>query len=316
MTAMLMILTKVVSIFGLILVGFGAYRLNILGDSSVPVITSLLMNITCPCLLINSMYTKEFSDDLLGTSVVVMVLTAVFYAMASVATYGFLKLFNVKPREQWGGYIPAVAATNSGFMGFPITKALFGNDMLYLMIMGNIILNVYLLGIVPSVLGDGVDQKFSLKKFAKNFFNPIMIAIIIGGVMMAFQVKPPQVLDEIFTMLSDVTIPISMVLVGLHLGPTKLISILKRDVMLVSLFSMIVLPLITFLIMHPISGISVDMKIIMILTAAFPTAVLCVVVADQTGRDAGLMSQIVSLTTLISVVTVPITAMALTALYL
>ena len=53
---MALIIGKVASIFAVMLVGFIAYKTGALGDDAVKPLTSILMNMACPCLIISSLY--------------------------------------------------------------------------------------------------------------------------------------------------------------------------------------------------------------------------------------------------------------------
>ena len=85
--------------------------------------------------------------------------------------------------------------------------------------------------------------------------------------------------------------------------------------MIISLFAMIVIPALILLLVYPLGLITDSVKIIVVMTAALPTAVLAAIIAEQYGKNSILMSELVSLTTLFSVVTIPITALILEMLY-
>ena len=177
---MLLIIGKVVSIFAIMLVGFIAYKVGVLGDDAVKPMTSILMDIACPCLIISSLYAREISDSMLSDTIAVMVGTMLFYIVSSVLTYVLVRTLKLGNKEETGVYIAAVAATNNGFMGFPIIKALYGGDMLYLMVMSNMILNVYLMWMEPSILTIGSGKKVSAKDLLKTLKSPLVISLAIG----------------------------------------------------------------------------------------------------------------------------------------
>jgi len=226
---MLVIASKVASIFIVMLVGFVIYKAGLLGDDVVPPLTSLMMNVTCPCLIISSLYSKDVSPSLFGETVSVMVCVLLFYIISSALTYLFVRIIKLGNREDIGVYIVAVAATNSGFMGFPIVKALYGNDMLYLMVMGNIMLNVYMMWMEPYILTIGSGEKVSAKNLFDGLKTPIVISMLIGFVMMIFHIRPEGVIDETMTMIGDITIPMSMILVGIRLGSVKFGEIINKN---------------------------------------------------------------------------------------
>lgn len=312
---MLVIASKVVSIFIVMLVGFVIYKVGALGDDAVRPFTSLMMNLTCPCLIITSLYSKEVSPSLLGETVSVMVCVFLFYIISSALTYLFVRTAKIGNKEDIGVYMVAVAATNSGFMGFPIVKALYGNDMLYLMVMGNIMLNVYMMWIEPSILTIGSGTKVSAKNLLDGLKTPLVISMLIGFAMMILHIRPEGVIDETMTMIGDITIPLSMILVGIRLGAVKYREVISRNNIIISLFAMIIVPALILLLVHPMGFIADSVKIIVVMTAALPTAVVSVIIAEQYGKNSVLLSELASLTTLISVATIPAMALILEMLY-
>ena len=312
---MLVIASKVLSIFILMLVGFVIYKAGVLGDDAFKPITSLLMSVTCPCLIVSSLYSKEVSKSMLGETISVLVCVMLFYLISSALTYLFVRITKLGEREDIGVYIAAVAATNSGFMGFPIVKSLYGNDMLYLMVMGNMMLNVYLMWMEPSILTIGTDAKASAKDMIRTLRTPLVLSIILGIVLMLLHIRPTGVIDEAVVMIGEVTIPISMIMVGMRLGAVNFKEIISRDNIIISLFAMIVVPALILLMIHPIGIITDNVKVIVVMTAALPTAVLAAIITEQYGKNSVLMSELVSLTTLMSVGTIPVTALILELLY-
>lgn len=312
---MFVIIGKVVSIFAIMLVGFVSYKLGVLGTDAVRPLTALLMNISCPCLIVSSLYSKELSSSMIGDTVAVMLCVMLFYIISSVLTYFFVRFAKIGNTADRGVYIVAVAATNSGFMGFPIIKSLYGSDMLYLMVMGNMMLNVYLMWMEPSILTIGTDSRASVKDVLKTLKSPLVLSIIVGFVMMFLHIRPEGIVNETIVMIGDITIPLSMILVGIRLGGVRFGEIISKYNVLISLFAMIPIPVLTLLVLYPMGFISNEAKIIIIMTAAMPTAVVAAVVAEQFRKNSLLLSEIVSLTTLISVATIPLTAIVLEMIY-
>lgn len=312
---MLLIIGKVTSIFAIMLVGYIAYKIGIVGDDAIKPLTSVLIDIACPCLIISSLYSKEVSGSMMGDTIAVMAGTMIFYIVSSLLTYLFVRAVKLGDKRDTGVYIAAVAATNNGFMGFPITKALYGGDMLYLMVMSNVMLNVYLMWMEPSILTVGSGKRVSARDLLDSFKSPVVISLVIGIVMMLLKIRPEGIVDETITMIGDITIPLSMILVGARLGSVKVREIISRENLIISLFAMAVIPALVILALQPLGFISVDVKKIIIMNAALPTAVFAAVITERYKKNSLLMSELVSLTTLMSVATIPAAAIIIEMLY-
>lgn len=313
---MLVVFGKVLAVFAMILIGFMVNRLKILSDEAIPHITSLMLYITAPCMALSSIYSKELSSEVIKATLQSMGGAAVFFILATFLAFGIVKLFKFTPSEDLGVFIVAIVTINSGFMGFPVTKAIFGDDIFYLMVMHNILLSLYMYGIVPALLNIGSKTKVHPKQVLKSMCNVCVIAVIAGVIMLVLGIKPPAIADEVIQSLSSATIPISMLIVGMQLGSSSIKSILKNKYMMITnMVSMILIPMLTFLIVDQMDFLFVDVKVVLVFASAFPTAVAPVAIAEQEGKNGQALAEIVSLTTFTSLITIPLIAAFLMSYY-
>lgn len=315
---MLLIFGRVFGIFSLIFVGYITYRLGIFGDNAKDTLTKLLLYITAPCMAAYSIYSKELSDKLVQSTVQVLIVETLYYALGVVFAFLIVKFFKFEPVSQWGVYIAAMIATNNGFMGFPVTEAIFGDDIFYLLVMINIPTCVFFYGVMPMVLNIGRKNSGSnWKSNLKLMLNPAMFGITIGVLFMLIQYRPPEAIDSVVKYLSDATIPISMLVVGVQLGESRLREIIKdKFVNMASIMSMVLIPLITFLSVHFVPFLNDDVKLIIVFSSIFPTAVVTAAISVQQNIEGNKAAEIVSITTAISLATIPISAAILSYFYL
>ena len=115
--------------------------------------------------------------------------------------------------------------------------------------------------------------------------------------------------------IGEISIPLSMLVVGIQLSDSNFKKIIvKRDLFVSSLAKEILMPALTLLAVYCLP-IHEMVKITLVLSAAMPTAVALVSVATLEGRNATLASEGVALTTLFSVITIPVTVFVLQALF-
>lgn len=315
---MLLIFGRVFGIFSLIFVGYITYRRGIFGKDAKDTLTKLLLNITAPCMAAYSIYSKELSDKLVQSTVQVLIVETLYYALGVIIAFLIVKFLKFDPVSQWGVYIAAMIATNNGFMGFPVTEAIFGDDIFYLLVMINIPTCVFFYGIMPMVLNIGrKNSEGNWKSNLKLMLNPAMFGITIGVIFMLIQYRPPEAIDSVVKYLSDATIPISMIVVGVQLGESNLREIIKdKYVNITSIIRMIIIPIITFLAVHFIPFLNEDVKLIIVFSSIFPTAVVTAAISVQQNIEGNKAAEIVSITTAISLVTIPISAAILSYFYL
>lgn len=317
---MLIIFERILAIFIMILIGYAANRAGILPDSSRKHLTNLMIYITAPCMAAESIYSKELSPEVVTATWQVIIGAAVYFVIITVFAYVFIRALKFKPKKEWGVYVVAITCINSGFMGFPVTKAIFGDDLFYLMVMHNIIAVFYIWSITPMLLNIGTEKGEGGKsRFAENIkamFNPCTFGIIIGVIMLIFGIKPPTAVDEVVASLSDATVPVSMIIVGVQLGSSHIIEMLKnRYIFLVNIAAMIISPVLTFLIVEQFDFLQTGVKVILIFASVFPTAVVPAAIAEKMGKDPTRLAEIVSVTTAFSLITIPLISAFLMGYY-
>lgn len=314
------IVGKVVAIFLIIAVGLAANKIGVLPTESKKYITDLLILITTPCMVLTSISSKELTDDTMSMTLLTLGLAICLHIFCVVLGYFLFKyILKVKPQEDLGAYVYSFGSFNSAFMGFPITLALFGQEILYLMVVLNSILCFYMYTFGPILLqiGSGCERKneANLQKILSTLKNPNTIAITIGLIMLFSGLHLPETLFNCMDSLGSATVPLSMLVVGIQLGESNLKAILKnRNMVITSLLKVFVLPVIVFLILNwmPIDD---SIKLCVVFSTAFPAAVAIVSVAAVEKKNAGLLAELTAFTTALSVASIPICAMLLTWYY-
>lgn len=335
-----LIIEKILAIFLLMATGFGVGKLKVLPKDSNATLNVLLIKVITPCMILSSITSKELTDDTLSMTLQTFAGSVVFFAAAGVLGYFFAKhLLRVRPSSNIGVYTFAFASINTGFMGFPVTLALFGQDIFYLMVMQNVILTVYLYSAGPLILRLGCESSealpagaadtasavetsgaagggSALKSFFKSFWNPNAVASVISLAMLFAGLHLPTVIFEPVQTLGDATIPLSMLLVGLQLSESNIADLIKNGKILAfSLGKMLILPVLTFFAVNWLP-LAVSVKICLIFAAVFPAAVVVAPVTAMENKNSLAAAELIAITTLLSVGTIPLFATLLIQFYL
>lgn len=314
---MVTILSKIASIFLIMGVGFFLNRANILPSSSNKYFVDLLMFVTTPCMILSSVTANEFDENMKSATVEVLLCGIGFFVVLFLLGYVFLKkIIKVKPADDLGVYILSFSTVNNGFMGFPITNAVFGGNILYLMVIHNICLTVYMYSAGPFILNmHSGRSKFSFKKLLKTFCNPSTIFSLAAVAMLFLGWKLPNMINETVSLIGDITVPLSMMVVGMQLGDSNIRRIVKnKDLLILSLFKMFAVPVIIFFIMN-LLPVDNTVKVAITFASAFPTAVVASAIAMMEKKNSLLAAEIIALTTLISLACIPACAVFLHTYY-
>ncbi|MEE3405305.1 MAG: AEC family transporter [Acutalibacteraceae bacterium] len=316
---MLLIFSKVLVVFIYIGVGLIANRLKVLPEESVKHFISLVMGITVPCLVISSITGQDLNGDMYRNTILTLLLTTlVLIVTAFATTFVSDRIFPWKDQQDRNVLASAMTGCNAGFMGLPIASAVFGELVFYYLVIQNIANNLYLFVMSLAQLHHRESEKSSksLSEKLKPLVNPTSVATIVSLIMLFAGIHLPEYAMDIVTTLGDITIPLSMILVGVQLGGADFKKLIADKALLItSVMKLIAVPALALLILTPMP-VDPVVKLTVLLGMCFPSAVIGVAVAAQENKNPQLMAEAVAITTLLSLITLPVWIMIITRLYL
>lgn len=313
---MLSVFLKILSIFCMVGIGFIASKKNVLPMESNKYLVNLILVITNPCLILSSMGSQTLSDDIIRQTWEILAGSVVFFLLSSAVAFFIVKAMRYNPAEDQGVMMVIITAINSGFMGFPVTKSIFGDHFFFLMVIENVILNIYLFSLSVVQMNYGHQKSRSLKEVFRPLLNMCTFSVVIGLVIMITGFKISGQLFDFLDTIANATVPVSMIVVGIQLANSDLLKMMKNTRLIIAcLCNVVVIPALTFLAVNWLPLMN-ESKLILIFAAAFPCAVITVAISSKEGRNSALMAEGVAMSTLFSLATLPVVAMGLMALYL
>jgi len=192
----------------LMLIGFIIFRIRIINRYGVTGLTSLLVNVTLPCLIISSMQIPV-SQDLVNDMITIFTIEVVLYGISLLCAL-IIPWFIKGSSHERGVFRFMLFFSNLGFMGYPVCEALFGPESLFYVSIVNMPFGflVFTIGIV--MLRPDIGRDFNLKKI----INPGFIASIIGLVLFLLNLQIPSPCYDALLMLGSTTSPLAMVVIG------------------------------------------------------------------------------------------------------
>lgn len=305
-------LQQMIVLLILMIVGYVCYKIGIITEESSKKLSAIVVNVANPCLVLESGLSenKVPGEELVTTLLIVVVMYSLLLLVAS-----FLpRLLRVK-KESRGAYRAMTVFTNLGFMGFPVLSAMYGTSALlyaaFFMIPFNALIYTY--GISALTVSGTENEssqkpKRSLKQTLGRILNVGVIACILAILLYFFQLPVPQFLKTSITHLGNLTAPLSMMVIGASLAAIS-IKELFLDVRLL-VFALIKLLVIPGLFMMGVCcfvepGVLRGVCLVMVAT---PVASMTAMLAQQSNGDYETASKGVALTTILSVVTLPLLA--------
>lgn len=312
---MSLIITKIATIFVMVFIGYMALKLGAVKEEANEYLINLMLNITGPCMLVTSIADKDLNESMVTATIEMIIGMIVFFIVGYFISIGIVRMMKV-PREDEGLATMMMTSKNTGFMGFPVAKGAFGNEGLYFMVLSNIMMNIYIYSFGIAQVNSGGNRKVSLGETIKSVINPCSVAAITGVVLLFLQVKIPDFISEIMVPMGNATIPVSMIALGIQLGKSNLKEIIRNGKLaLMCIVSLTVIPAMTFLAVNWLP-LYPFVKLTLIYGAAFPSMVMVIAISEKEKLNTRFAAETVALTTLFSVVTLPVTTILLSMIYL
>lgn len=283
-----------------IAVGFAANRLGILGGETDQKVSKLLLCLTLPAMLVGSVCT---GDALPETSVVLGTLgvAVVFYSLEFAFVLAVPPLLGGTPGQK-GVWRYTLAFPNVAFIGYPVVTALFGSEALFYAVILVLPFNLMTFTLGPLLLTGA--KRFSLRQM----FSPCVVASILALGLALLRLRPPEIVGEALSFVGNITVPLSLLFVGSLLAGIPLGRMLASPrLWILTAVRLLVLPAVLCFLLRWMGTESLILGVAVI-QMAMPTAMNGSLLCMEYGGDAECMAQITFVSTLASIVTIPILA--------
>ena len=294
---MLTVISKVGVMLLLILVGYVVSKRGMLTDRGTSEVNTLLLQIVTPCLIVNSFLTSE--DSLSAGELLLSVGTS---ALAIGLSILLSRCFFRKAPEGRKKVLQFAAAfSNSGFMGLPLVEGIVGSKGVMYGSFFIVVFNIFCWTYGFRMMSGG--QKMSLKVL---LMNPGIIGLVFGLPIYFLDLHLPAVLSEPVGFLAALNTPLAMLVVGSYIAKVELhsfisdLAVYKSAALRLLLAPGIFLGLLLLIRPEP------NLFVTSVIQAACPAAANTVLFSVQYKRDSALASKTVAVSTVLSIITIPL----------
>lgn len=296
------LLTKLALFVAVILIGmFGAKKKIFKADFNRG-LTWLVLNVLLVCSIISSVISMDASSLSAGELGMILLFDIVCYAVLYLVSGVLVRLLPVD-QEKAPQLELLMSTVNTLFVTLPVVETIYGAKGAFIVALGCIPFNVILFTYGIARLRGGSAGGFRLK----DILSTPLIATLFAIGLFALRVPVPTPVRSILSSVASATVPMSMLLVGSSLGNVELKGALRDKSMLLLLAERFVLaPLVMFFVMKLICPDEM-LRNIMVITAATPSAILVAALSMQTGKGGEYSSEGILITTLLSMVMIPLT---------
>ncbi|ANZ62482.1 malate transporter [Secundilactobacillus paracollinoides] len=199
--------------------------------------------------------------------------------------------------------------SNTVFVGLPVNVALFGEakSLPYILVyyMANTTI-FWTLGVYLIQRDGQGDYKFSLSQTLKKIFSPPLLGFMVGVVLVLLKIQLPQFIMADLNYVGGLTVPLSMIFIGIAVANVSLHDLTLTRANLGILFGrFIAAPALMALLVLP-TGMPIMMKQVFIIQSAMPVMTNAPVVSKLYGADSSFAAVMVTETTLMSLLVIPI----------
>lgn len=304
MIDLMSVIEKMVMLLLMIAAGYLANKTKIMDETSNQKISSLVVNITAPLLILSAVVGGTTGTK--SEAIFVLFLAFALYAGLGIISLLIPKLFRVAPNQK--GLIRFMTIfPNVGFMGFPVIQAVFGKEALFFASLFNLAFNILVYTYGVHLIQMDIDGPKEAKKGQwKKLINPGTVGALLALAIFLLDIKLPTVLADTCTTIGNVTTPLAMLVIGSTMAcvPPREVF-LDAKVYLFSILKTIVLPAIIWILCRPILKNPLILGILVIISA-MPCANIGVMFSIEYGADTKMATKYVVLSTLVSFISIPI----------
>lgn len=297
---MSVVINQMIVVFLLILVGLLCAKLGIIDVEFKKKLSFIVLNVAQVATILASGMT-------VGTDVEPVKLLSIvgISCVAQVLLYGLSFLLNWGlrvPKAERGTYQFMTTFNNVGFMGFPIVSALLGSTALFYNSLFNIpfYLFSYALGMVMLT---GRGGKLDPKTF---LLCPPLLAAVASALIVALRIRFPEAIVTATTTLGNMTTPGAMLVIGASLGHMSAKEVFGDwRPYAFAVIKQLAAPILVWLVLRLFVADPLVLKMSVIL-CAMPSAMNATMMALQYGGQEKVASRGVFMTTILSLVTIPL----------
>ena len=295
------LLTKMALFVIVILIGMIGARKKILTKDFNRGLSWLVVNIFIVAAIINSVISMDASSLTLRELGFILLISSVCYVVIYLIGALTVRLFRVE-KEKAPQLELLMSAINNLFVTLPVVETIYGGKGAFIIALGCIPFNLLLFTYgIARLRGSGGGFR------PKDILSAPLAATLAAVLLFALRVPVPTPVRSILSSVSAATVPMSMLLVGSSLGSVNLGKALRdRSMILLAAERFVLAPVIVFFLMKLICSDDI-LSGAMVITAASPSAILVTALSLQTGRSGEYSSEGITVTTLLSMITIPLT---------
>ena len=315
MDNLLTVAGQVAILFALMAVGAVLRGLKLITGEALDGFINLLILVVTPCLIVD-VFQRPFDPSMLRGLAFAFVASAAFHLVVIALARVLVRHQNENVRRP---LLLAVVFSNAGFMGVPLEQAVLGDAGVFFGVVYIAVFNLFMWSWGLKTMmneelriknGGRGHSQFAIRnsQFLKMWINPGTVGLAFGLPLFLLSVRLPAILQTPIHLIAGLNTPLAMIIIGYCLFGAKLGKVVRMPSVLIAAgLRLVVTPLFMIAALYPFrQSLDRNMMLALSIAAAAPVAAMVSMFASKFGRDVDVSVAIVSGTTLLSIVTMPV----------
>ncbi|MCR4798845.1 MAG: AEC family transporter [Lachnospiraceae bacterium] len=304
---LLVVFERMLMLLAMMGLGFLCYKLQWLEDNSYKKLSEIVVNIFNPALVINGALTATAAGSTDLFLIKENIKFVIIYFSVNIIVSIPMAMLLGRTKDQKNIFCLMTIFSNVGFMGIPVISSIYGPDCIiyitFYILAYNLLL--YTLGTYIAQRGLPKEQKESS---LKGLLNIGTVCSLLSIIIFFSGFRPNDAVLTFFDYVGNATIPLSMMVIGASVARLPLKEIISGvRVYLFAGISLLLMPIAASFLFRGLKGDDVIYGIFIIMFG-LPVGSIVTMVIKQYGGDESLCSKATIITTLLSILTIPVVA--------
>lgn len=296
-------ITQVVAMFLMMVIGAVLYRGQLVDNAGSKQLSNVALYVATPAVILQSLATT-FDAAKMVAGAACMALSFIFTLVSA----GVARLYF---RDRQRAAQLGITISNMGFMGIPLVQSVLGEEYVFY-------ISACMAGQVPLIWSYGIwlisqdTSKISLKKIATN---PSIIAVVVGIVLFCCSIDLTGVIKVTAQDMGNLNTGLAMLVMGIYLAQTDLRSLVRdRNLYAACALRLLAVPaiVIAVMVLLPLDPI---VKLVVVIALSTPCGTVSAMFPQMFGGDYRFGAGLVSVSTLLSLVLMPLVLAASLVLF-
>ena len=294
-----------------LLIGIFAVKMHFLNREKLGMLSGCITKILLPLLIFTNTINGTTREQFLSSTVIIL-LAAVLYLTLYVISTVLAKFLKIDCKHE-SLYRACTMFGNCGFMGIPIITALYPEQGGLYIAMYTVVdqLALWTVGMNLTAPVDNAKKVPTSQRFRK-MINPATIAILAGVFVVLTGIKVPSIIVTALAKTGAAASPLAMVYLGGVFCYIRIMDYLKlKEVYVTIVVKMLLLPVLVYAVFSHIPAVEQNVAVTIGILCALPTMSSVAMMAESQHADSDYASGFIFVTTLFSIVTLPVVCLAL-----